>query len=75
MLSNALEGARVQNESPLKALEALALLNTPLVPNLFTGKSLTNDKILDWFKLKAFAEDKINVNEKFKFGLGRVETQ
>ena len=29
--------------------------------------SLPNDKILDWFKLKAFADDKINVTEKLKF--------
>ena len=35
--------------------------------------SLTNDKILDRFKLKAFSDNKINVNEKVKFGLGRVE--
>ena len=34
---------------------------------------LTNDKILDWSKLKAFADDKINVTEKIKFILGRVE--
>ena len=27
-------------------------------------KSLPNDKILDLSKLKAFADDKINVNEK-----------
>ena len=26
--------------------------------------SLPNDKILDWSKLKAFADDKINVTEK-----------
>ena len=31
--------------------------------------SLPNDKILDWFKLKAFANDKIYVNEKLKFVL------
>ena len=37
------------------------------------ANSLPNDKILDWSKLKAFADDKINVKEKFKFGLGRVE--
>ena len=36
-------------------------------------KMLPNDKILDYSKLKAFADDKINVNEKLKFGLGRVE--
>ena len=29
--------------------------------------SLPNDKILDWSKLKAFADDKINMNEKLKF--------
>ena len=34
---------------------------------------LPNDKILDWSKFKAFADDKINVCEKLKFGLGRVE--
>ena len=27
----------------------------------------------DWSKLKAFADDKINVNKKQKYGLGRVE--
>ena len=35
--------------------------------------SLPNNKILDWSKLKAFADDKINKTEKFKFVLGRVE--
>ena len=35
--------------------------------------SLPNDKILDWSKLKAFAHEKINVTEKMKFVLGRVE--
>ena len=35
--------------------------------------SLPNDKILDWSKLKVFADDKINLAENFKFGLGRVE--
>ena len=35
--------------------------------------SLTNDKILDWSKLKAFADNKIEVNENLKFALGRVE--
>ena len=34
--------------------------------------SLPNDKIFDWFKLKAFAD--VNVSEKLKFFvLGRVE--
>ena len=35
--------------------------------------SLPDDKILDWSKLEAFTDNKMNVNEKFKFGLGRVE--
>ena len=35
--------------------------------------SIPNDKILDWSKLKVFADDKISVNEKLKFGLERVE--
>ena len=35
--------------------------------------SLPNDKILEWSKLKAFVDDKINVSEKLKFGLGRAE--
>ena len=35
--------------------------------------SVPNDKILDWSKLKGFADDKINVNQKVKFVLKRVE--
>ena len=35
--------------------------------------SLPNDKTLDWSKLKAFADDKIDMTEKFKFVLKRVE--
>ena len=35
--------------------------------------SLPNNKILDWSKFKAFADDKINMTEKFKFVLGRIE--
>ena len=35
--------------------------------------SLSNDKIMDWFKLKAFADDKSNVTEKLKLVGGRVE--
>ena len=39
-----------------------------------TLNSLPNDKILDWSKLKAFADDKINVNKKkLKFDLLRIE--
>ena len=32
-----------------------------------------NDKILDWSKLEAFADNKINVNQKLKFDMGRLE--
>ena len=32
-----------------------------------------NDKILDWSKLKVFADNKIKLNEKLKLVLGRVE--
>ena len=32
-----------------------------------------NDKILDWSKLKALADEKMNVTEKLNFVLGRVE--
>ena len=35
--------------------------------------SSPNAKILDWSKLKQFADDKINVTEKLKFVLGRVK--
>ena len=33
---------------------------------------LPNDRILDWSNLKAFADDTINVNRKFKFDMGRI---
>ena len=35
--------------------------------------SLSNDNILDLSKLKAFADDTINVTQKLKFTFGRVE--
>ena len=35
--------------------------------------SLPNNKISDWSELKSFADNKINVTEKFKFVLGRLE--
>ena len=39
----------------------------------FQLNSLPNDKILDWSKLKALADDNINLAEKLKFVLERVE--
>ena len=35
--------------------------------------SLPNDKIVDWSKMKAFADDKIHVTEKLKLVLERLE--
>ena len=35
--------------------------------------SLPHNKILDWSKFKGFAYDKVNLNEKLKLVLGRVE--
>ena len=32
-----------------------------------------HNKIFDWSILKAFADDNLNVNQKFRFALGRVE--
>ena len=34
---------------------------------------LPNDKILDMSKLKAIADDKINVTQKLKFEMGRIK--
>ena len=34
---------------------------------------LPDDKILDLSRLKAFTDDSLNVNQKLKFALGRVE--
>ena len=47
-----------------------------LLKSYHTGSSfnpLPNDKFLNWSKLKAFADYKINVNQKLKFDLGRIE--
>ena len=35
--------------------------------SVFLVNSLPNDKILDWSKMNAFADNKINVSEKLKF--------
>ena len=37
------------------------------------NNSSTNDKILAWSKLKAFADNKINATQKLKFALGGIE--
>ena len=38
----------------------------------YAFNTLLNDKILDWSKFKAFADEKINVTQTLKFALGRV---
>ena len=35
--------------------------------------TLPNNKFLNWFKLRAFADDNLDTNQKFKYALGRVE--
>ena len=35
--------------------------------------SVPHDKFLGWSKLKAFADDKMNVSQKLKFDFGRRE--
>ena len=54
-------------------LSGTALAHGGLLHRLHTLNSLPNDKNLDWFRLRAFADNKITVNEKLKFGLRRVE--
>ena len=44
-----------------------------LVDNKTNFNSLPNDKILDCSKLKAFADDKINVTQKLMFQVRRVQ--
>ena len=34
---------------------------------------VTSNRLLDWSKLKAYADDKLNVTKKFKFLFGRVQ--
>ena len=42
-------------------------------PQLYIFNPLPNDIGLDWSKLEAFADDKLNVTEKLKYVLERVE--
>ena len=39
----------------------------------FLFNPLPNDKFIDWSKLKALADSRINVTEKVQFDLGMVE--
>ena len=50
----------------------LSILKT-LVNKKNILNSLPNDKILDWFKLKAFEDNRLNMNQKVNFVLRRIE--
>ena len=43
------------------------------IQELIPFNALPYDKILDWSRLNTFANNKINVNKKVRFGLGWVE--
>ena len=49
------------------------MLEGVVIRNTHPLNSLPHDKFLDWSKLKVFADDKINVNQKQKFLFGWVE--
>ena len=51
----------------------LVSIVTVPVNQIESSNPLSNDKILDLSKFKAFADDKIIVTQKLKFVLGRVE--
>ena len=40
---------------------------------LYNLNSLLDSKILEWSKFKAIADNFINLHEKLKLGLGRIE--
>ena len=40
---------------------------------MYSSLSISSDKILDWAKFKAFADDKINVNKNLRFVFGRIK--
>ena len=44
-----------------------------LIQTTYFFNSLSNDKILDWSKLKAFADDKIKLLKKMIFVFNRVK--
>ena len=62
-----------KNSSKLSTMQSKVIIIRSERYHLFCLNSLTNDNILDWSKLKAFADDKINVNQKLKFASGQVE--
>ena len=63
----------IQTEALFIAMQSLIRIGRHSFQTFFSLNSLPNDKILDWSKMKAFTDDKINLSEKLKFVLGRVE--
>ena len=53
-------------------LNTMAFLGQGLILQDFSFNFLPNDKILDWMKLKAFADDKINICQKIRVVLGSI---
>ena len=68
-----MEENRVGKGEMIVNIFLLSLLCFPKPSPFGSFDSLQNDKFLDWFSLKTFADDKINLAEKIKFVLGRVE--
>ena len=58
---------------PTPTAKVLNVVKSHLCSALSFLNSLPNNKVLDWSKLKALADDKINVTEKLNFVLGKVE--
>ena len=54
-------------ESAKNQSQPTQLSNSLLQVNFLHDKSFPNDKILDWSKLKAFADNNINVTSTQKF--------
>ena len=48
------------------------VLAIKVFPSFLARNTQSNDKMLDWSKLKALANDKINLTEKMKFVLGKI---
>ena len=67
MLVTAVSAFSAMSSTLIKEEYAISKLSSANAFNLDTSS------VLNWSKLKAFADDKINVREKFKFVLGRLE--
>ena len=61
-----------QCDGQFDEFECLSVKEVLFCVCLFSN-SLPNNKFLDWSKLKAFADNKINVTEKLKLALGQEE--